>query len=268
MRLETILITPELAEMFLKNNHTNRRLRATHVDQFVRELQQGTFRTTHQGIAISKAGKLLDGQHRLSAIVKSGIAAMMVVAWECDVETALQWPVDFGLSRTTSDVMGIPHHEAAIYTVALHFINGNNRRCSTAELKGAEAALKPIVDKLLAMCPTCRRIFTRAPIRLAAMLRMANGSDYAGHQYAALVHGDYGSFSKASQGFHKHLAGLTGHTADMSEVPLAARAWCAFDEAKKDATRQQINDPFNQIDEMNAVLKSLGLKRQVAGTEK
>jgi hypothetical protein len=100
MRLETILLTPDLAEMFLKNNSANRKLRVTHVDMFVRELQAGTFRTTHQGVAISKSGKLLDGQHRLSAIVKAGIPATMVVAWDCDVETAIDWPVDFGPAPT------------------------------------------------------------------------------------------------------------------------------------------------------------------------
>lgn len=258
MRLETILVTPDLAEMFLKNNLANRKMRVTHVDMFVRELQAGTFRTTHQGVAISKTGKLLDGQHRLAAIVKSGIAATMVVAWDCDVETAIDWPVDFGLARTAADVTGTPHHEIAVYHVALQFVYGVGRRFSTVEIHQAEKALLGLYDKLIGICQTAKRIFSRAPIRLAAMLRMADGSQYAGEQYAALIHFDYGTMSPSVAAFHKHM--LTHSTAqDVVAAPLAARAWCAFDVTKRDAKRQQLTDHSNQIAEMVAVMNKLGL---------
>lgn len=258
MRLETILVTPDLAEMFLKNNSANRKLRVTHVDMFVRELQAGTFRTTHQGVAISKSGKLLDGQHRLSAIVKAGIPATMVVAWDCDVETAIDWPVDFGLARTTSDVTGTPHHEIAVYSVALYFVYGVGRRFSTAEIQQASKALLGLYTKLVSMCPTAKRVFSRAPVRLAAMLRMADGSQYAGEQYAALIHFDYGVMSQSVAAFHKHMLNASS-AKDFVAAPMAARAWCAFDPTKKDAKRQQLTDYTNQIAEMVAVMNKLGL---------
>ena len=259
MRLETILVTPDLAEMFLKNNLTNRKLRTTHVDMFVRELQAGTFRTTHQGVAISKSGKLLDGQHRLSAIVKSGIPATMVVAWDCEVETAIDWPVDFGLNRTTGDITGLHNDQVSVYTVALQFVHGSSRRFGTLELHQAEKSLLPLYQKIQSLCPTRRRTFSRAPIRLAAMLRMADGSSYAGEQYAALIYSNYALLTPAVLAFHKRLD-TSANGKDLTTAPLAARSWCAFDPRKRDASRQQLTDYTNQISEMVDVMAKLGLK--------
>lgn len=50
------------------------------VAQLVDHMKAGTFMETHQGIARDRSGYLMDGQHRLSAVVQSGISQNMFEA--------------------------------------------------------------------------------------------------------------------------------------------------------------------------------------------
>ena len=99
--LETI--TPEMATSYLSHNTKNRSIRRQEVDAYVREIQRGTFVTTHQGIAFDSDGNLIDGQHRLMAIATAGRPVQMMVTRGID-PTALT-VVDRGASRTMRDVM-------------------------------------------------------------------------------------------------------------------------------------------------------------------
>lgn len=65
-------VTPQLAEDWLTHCNThNRKLIDAHVDYLAAEMKAGRWRLTHQGIAFSVNRVLLDGQHRLWAIVMS-----------------------------------------------------------------------------------------------------------------------------------------------------------------------------------------------------
>lgn len=61
-------------------NTKNRPFRRIRAQYFERLLRSGTFKFTHQGISFDETGKLHDGQHRLTAIARSGISAKMLVA--------------------------------------------------------------------------------------------------------------------------------------------------------------------------------------------
>lgn len=79
-RYVRVLVTPDLARQWLNRNTHNRPVLARAVDRFVADLTANAWVETHQGLAFSKGGALLDGQHRLHAIAKSGVA---VVCWVC-----------------------------------------------------------------------------------------------------------------------------------------------------------------------------------------
>lgn len=74
------MITPEFAlEVLTKNNQSNRRLKQSWVDRLARDMSNNAWVLTHQGIAFDETGTLLDGQHRLAAVVKAGRAVQMLV---------------------------------------------------------------------------------------------------------------------------------------------------------------------------------------------
>lgn len=97
------LVTPELASELLDNNVNNRSLRQSYVNHLVNELTEGRWHLTHQGIAVATDGRLLDGQHRLTAIVESGLSATLNISYDCDPNAFKV--IDTGTARTCADVL-------------------------------------------------------------------------------------------------------------------------------------------------------------------
>lgn len=93
------LVTPEFAAIVLRDkNKNNRQIRTERVNQYVRDIKRGDWKVTHQGIAFDKEGNLIDGQHRLSAVVKANIPVYMMVCRNVDHQAAAV--VDIGQKRT------------------------------------------------------------------------------------------------------------------------------------------------------------------------
>jgi hypothetical protein len=75
---QVLEMTPALAEDFLTHCNThNRTLADAHVETLANEMRAGRWQLTHQGIAFSPNRVLLDGQHRLWAVVMSGVTVPM-----------------------------------------------------------------------------------------------------------------------------------------------------------------------------------------------
>lgn len=120
--VEKILITPEMAKNLLEKNVTNRRLAPATVKKYAYEMSSGSWMSTHQGIAIDESGQVIDGQHRLSAIVLSGVSILTTLSiYEGDVKT-LMIPLDRGKMRTMSDVSGVNKTEIGLYTLFFQLI--------------------------------------------------------------------------------------------------------------------------------------------------
>jgi hypothetical protein len=105
MFCEVRTIGPEEAARLLENNAINRTFRRGNLAFFEGQLERGEMQLTHQGIAISESGQLLDGQHRLTAIVNTGISVPMLVASGLPDEVFKV--LDSGASRSASDVLSI-----------------------------------------------------------------------------------------------------------------------------------------------------------------
>jgi len=72
VRSKVQAITPTKAAEYLEANTSNRPLSSATVKSFAEAMSRGDWMVTHQGIAFSAAGVLVDGQHRLAAIVEPG----------------------------------------------------------------------------------------------------------------------------------------------------------------------------------------------------
>jgi hypothetical protein len=69
MTIETI--TPERAEDYLAFNRGNRNIVQTHVAAMARDIANGRWMFNAQPICFSRSGRLLNGQHRLSAVLEA-----------------------------------------------------------------------------------------------------------------------------------------------------------------------------------------------------
>ncbi|MFE7561982.1 hypothetical protein [Kitasatospora sp. NPDC057500] len=98
-----VKVTPEIAESFLSRASVNRRLDKGQVRALAEAILRGEWKLTHQGIAFDKAGALLDGQHRLRAIIEANAPARMFVFDGLPTEV---FPViDTGKRRSAADAL-------------------------------------------------------------------------------------------------------------------------------------------------------------------
>lgn len=107
MHVEVAVVNPELAELWLRGNTANRPIKAALVDDLTNAMLNGTFKLTHQPVAMTSEGRLLDGQHRLLAIVRSGRTVSLTVARDADPETF--GVIDAGAKRTLADVLAVKY---------------------------------------------------------------------------------------------------------------------------------------------------------------
>lgn len=103
MRSEMMLVTPKLAKQWMDTMGANRRLSWTRVKMYSRDMAAGRWEPTNQGIGFSEDGRLLDGQHRLQAIIESGVSVTLLVVW--GLSDSAQNHVDVLRPRSISDQM-------------------------------------------------------------------------------------------------------------------------------------------------------------------
>jgi hypothetical protein len=104
MDFKLIMVTPDLAKQMLGGNNGNRRLRKNSVESMAKAMRRGEWKVSHQAVAMARSGRLIDGQHRLSAVVVAETAVPMVVAYGADEKTFDS--LDIGVKRTPEDIIG------------------------------------------------------------------------------------------------------------------------------------------------------------------
>jgi hypothetical protein len=107
MHYEQMTITPELAARWLKEkNNRNRILAKATVDAYANDMANGRWKQTHQNaIAFYANGNLADGQHRLAAIVQSGVSIDFLVVFGLADDDA--YGIDAHRMRGTHDQIKI-----------------------------------------------------------------------------------------------------------------------------------------------------------------
>lgn len=105
---QVVTITPEMARELLDRNPSNRPLDNFLVAQMVSQIRGGGWQVTHQGIALDgplATGNVVDGQHRLNAILKSGVATQVLLFEGVPRETFSV--LDTGKRRSGGDVLAL-----------------------------------------------------------------------------------------------------------------------------------------------------------------
>jgi len=119
MRTEVKTVTPEMARVFLSNNKNNRPVRDATVLEYASQIYRGLWRLTGQGISFDPDGFLLDGQHRLHAVIKSNRSIDTLIIYNVPSDTFNTY--DSGKKRTAADVFsieGIKNYTSAAATIS------------------------------------------------------------------------------------------------------------------------------------------------------
>jgi hypothetical protein len=100
---EVRTITPNQAKEILETkNDGNRNVRKARVERWAREMKAGNWKLTGEPIIFGKTGRLLNGQHRLHAVIESNVPLTTVVIAGVDESTFNV--MDSGMARSMGDV--------------------------------------------------------------------------------------------------------------------------------------------------------------------
>lgn len=106
MKITQVIVTPITAQKYLDTNKNNRKIKPTIVDRYFNDMKKNRWKEgTGETIKIGTSGRLLDGQHRLTALVKSGKNFQFSIA--TDVEESVFDVLDTGSVRNAGDAFFI-----------------------------------------------------------------------------------------------------------------------------------------------------------------
>jgi hypothetical protein len=106
MDLKKVLVTPKLAKELLLKNNANRKITDNRVNVYASDMRNGRWKeNTAEFIKITDDGDILDGQHRLLAIIQADTCITLQIAY--GVSKSVFDVLDTGKIRSSSDVFSI-----------------------------------------------------------------------------------------------------------------------------------------------------------------
>lgn len=110
-RIETI--DKDKASEYLSHNMVNRKLSQGRVSQYADSLARGDWQLNGESIKFNDKGEMIDGQHRLNAIIKSGVPMLTVVVYGISDDVSV---MDRGRNRSVTDALLVEGFDKSIAT--------------------------------------------------------------------------------------------------------------------------------------------------------
>jgi hypothetical protein len=117
VRTKVQIISPKRASELLEANTSNRPLSKATVRSFAEAMRRGDWLVTHQGIAFDTNGVLVDGQHRLAAIIEADQSIELTVFTNVDPDTFDV--LDTGKRRNAADALAIGGEKSTTLLAAM-----------------------------------------------------------------------------------------------------------------------------------------------------
>jgi hypothetical protein len=243
-------ITPPLARELLKRNTDNRPLRPSHVTALRAAMTRGEWQHTHQCIAFSSDGDLLDGQHRLEALsgmLDNNFAILMEVKTGFDRNTVFPVIDTTFCKRSMADVLRVSRGYAEVGAF-LASIYGGRVATTPAYATPFLTWATPLLDQLLDHAARTRRTWSTAPVRSAAIIAIKmrpQDKDYVIEVYSQLVNDDRKSMSPIVESLCRAFS--DSQTRKRLSYDLFVRCLKIFDPHNADFKKVQIKDQAQAI---------------------
>lgn len=184
VRIETI--TPTKAKEYLLRTKINRNLSKERVEAYAYDMSKGAWQLNGEAIRFNESGDLIDGQHRLSAIIKSGASVQMVVMTDVSDSVSVY---DRGRTRSVVDGMIINNMDRDIANTTnvaiakLYYVLNGVKPASDFQVKEfienhkeTLLMLKPIWSRKHRINGSSLSV-KQAPILLACMYALESGEN-------------------------------------------------------------------------------------------
>lgn len=141
-RIEDLLVTPEMASNMIAKSVASgrknyRKFDGLHARKMAQDMKEDRWRNNGDPVRVASDGLIMDGQHRLSAIVQSGVSVRLIIYFDFDQEVVDVRLIDTGKGRnlgTHLAAAGLPHAKLIAATVKLALVYQRGEWATTENL--------------------------------------------------------------------------------------------------------------------------------------
>lgn len=138
--VKKMTVTPEMAQKWLESNYDKQRpLNKKSVNRYANIMREGRWMVNCDAVGFDTEGRVINGQHRLHAIIASGVEVEMLVVTGLDSNVfEVQ---DNGAGRTAGQVLaveGVKHYNATAAVVRRLIITTKAGKFGTATFTGGQ----------------------------------------------------------------------------------------------------------------------------------
>lgn len=255
------IVTPLMAEAYLAKNTSNRRIRKSTVTKYTSIIREGGWSLTPEPVVFGEDGVLMNGQHRLSAVVSAGSPATFLVIR--GVDPSVFKTLDRGATRSTADALKADKKATEVARLAAVIALAKAPALVTDDQTAKFlAVLGDSHSRLMDACNTSARIFSSAPFRLAAVLSVIIDRDveYVHSTYRNLVIGHISDLPPICQNAVGSVMSNRWSSLEGGSGPQTSnlvRAWDLFDPEKASNSRVMIKSTQSRVDALAAICRSL-----------
>lgn len=235
-------VTPEIARQWMTRNSKNRPLRQIAVRKLAYEMKYGGWKDDGAPIRFSESGELLDGQHRLAAIILAKHTARFVVVRGLDEEAFTT--MDSGIPRRVHDVLAIAGvASATCVSSAAKAMLAIRNNTPVQEVKASHSVILEAVrqnPEIIDATRELKRIGKLFPaIRcssIAAVIMQTRREDIEKSEefWEKVSKGEMLANDCPCLQLRKRMIGLSGMRRDSDErIRLTLKAWYLFKSGKK-----------------------------------
>lgn len=250
-----ININPTLAKMILElpmhPTGTNRPVSHGAIAQYARDMSMNRWQKSHSPIVIGKNNVLINGQHRLKAIVDAGVSVTMFVVFDDDYESPRDYLGDEGVKRTASYSLGITTSESSAAREIISICSSNTNP-TKYEIGEVWKRLEPVWRKVVRGSPSTRGVTqTTFVLAVIAAAIRHNSYDYCSDVFTHMVDGRVQDIPPYPFSIYKQI--VIDNT-KYKRREILARVYRAFNIEMKNKSKVQVKDIETLANEATNIL--------------
>lgn len=245
MKSKVVMVDPSLAaEWLAKNAQNNRPRRPVVVAGYAQQMKAGQWHLTHQGVAFDVDGALIDGQHRLAAIVQANVIVPMMVT--VNAPSVSFEMLDCGVKRTVADRLVMDPRVVAALSATMRIAKDRQSKVSEHEVRDLSGT--QFGQFAAAICESTNvnvRVFSSTAVVIAAAVACVEGEDldWVIEQRRILIAPRYEDHkTRVSEYFRRRFQEQRVTTGWASYLEIVACALPVFNSAPWNQTKMQLKD--------------------------
>jgi len=253
MKFVVTTISPTQAHALLAKSGQNRRIRPSHVKSLARAIVNSEWMLTHQAIAFDTNDRILDGHHRLKAIIEADISVRTILVTGCNPETFRC--LDLGAKRSVADVLGSEDRKSIETLTKIARIGEVQNTVTPTTVERYVEFFVDECERVTAATGSKRALIASAPMRAVVAVRLASSdSAYPLDLYKALCESNFEALPPAGRAILPRLLSRR-YTAGSKE--FLGTCWYLTDQRHSQAKSPAIKNPLMHINEMRIFIRGI-----------